>query len=339
MNAKQNPKPDASAKTLSEELTDQIKLVADRATDADRKLVGEMIERARAGKHDSEIRSVPPAACALLFLKHNPHNRDWSPAWSQELARRMKAGQWMWNNASFGFYVDGALSDGQNRAAGSALSDMTIETAIVYGADRASITTIDGGRARHAADAAKLDGIQNSRRKEQIVKLVAIYMTKCGDKEAALRSPTEICREIEGNNVRLEDAIEIGQRSKQGVVSPQLNETVAQTVAYLMLRGGWPVDRIREKLAAFQAGVTQDDPDSVFFLAGKRITASHEGKGRKEKLTTTKEVGMVLFAMIETEKGAKVIQKRKLDDAVRKEMPNPAYPGASQAHEQERAAA
>jgi hypothetical protein len=70
---------------------------------------------------------------AQLFINHNGHNRDWSPLWSQELARRMTEGLWRPNNASVGFYVDGILADGQNRSAAGALAGFTLITPIVFG--------------------------------------------------------------------------------------------------------------------------------------------------------------------------------------------------------------
>jgi pyruvate/2-oxoglutarate/acetoin dehydrogenase E1 component len=49
----------------------------------------------------------------VIFIEHNPHNRDWDPAWSLELARRQRSHIWRKNNEVPGFYRDGKLADAQ----------------------------------------------------------------------------------------------------------------------------------------------------------------------------------------------------------------------------------
>jgi hypothetical protein len=313
--------------TLSEELRAKISTVATTASESDRKGVAALIAEAQRGEFGSGIKTFTPPMCAIIFLEHNPHNRDWSPFWSAELERRQLAGLWRKNNAAVGFYTDGALADGQNRFAASALAGYTLVTAVVYGLERDAITTIDGGKSRHASDAAKLDGIANSKRKEAIVKTVAAYLAKAGDKVSALRSETEIVRAIETNNVMLEDAIEIGDASARNIASPQLKDTQPQCIAYLMLKGGWPVQRIREKLVLFQTGVSSDDEgeSAPFFVAASVLTKARDARSKRDRLSSIKELGIVMYAMQMTEKGVTAIQRAKFKDAVKKDLPSPMY--------------
>jgi hypothetical protein len=313
--------------TLSEQLRARIAEVADKASQDDRKALTELIGEATQGKYSTKIVTLTAAMSAQLFVNHNGHNRDWSPLWSEELARRMTEGLWCPNNASVGFYIDGVLADGQNRSAASALAGFTLVTPVVFGIKREAITTIDNSKMRHASDAAKLDGITNAKRKEVLVKTVAAYLAKVGDKSALLRSETEIAKAIEANNVMLEDAIEIGASSAINIATPQLKEMQACSSAYLMLKGGWPTQRIREKLALFQTGVSEEGESSPFFQAQSVLNTAREAKKRKDRLTPLRELGIIMLAMQMSVKGITAVQRAKLKAQVERELPVPTYPG------------
>jgi hypothetical protein len=314
----------------NDDIRNQIAAIAASALDNDRRQASQIIAQARVGDYESEKASMTPGTAAIIFIEHNPHNRDWKPPWSQELVRRMDLGQWEPNGDTIRFYQDGALADGQNRLAAIALSGKTIEVIIVYGLARKAIVTIDGGKPRYASDAAKLSGIDNAKRKEQIIKAAASYLVRSGHKDAQLRSEAEVAREISVNNPDLETAINLGIASKENIVTPTLKEFQAQTVAYLMLKGGWPIVRIREKLAVFQSGVSAEGESSPFFVAAQFIERSRAATNKREKLTTTRELGVVMFAMVESEKGTRALGKQKFRDAVKKAVPEPEYPGEQQ---------
>jgi hypothetical protein len=108
------------------------------------------------------------------------------------------------------------------------------------------------------------------------------------------------------------------------IATPVLKETQAQAIAFLLLLGKWPKERIQEKLALFQTGVSQEGENDPYFVAAKIINKSHTATNRRDKLNTTKELGVVIFAMLETEKGVKAAPASKFRDAVKKEVPTPA---------------
>lgn len=321
MNDVATPKP-----TISEQLRTSVITVAGAVSDADRRALADLVEEARRGAYAATVKTITPGMGAMLFLNHNPHNRDWSPLWSQELQRRMTTGQWRKNNASIGFYADGVLADGQNRCVASALANFTMNVPVVFGIDRDAITTIDNGKLRHASDAVKLEGISHPKRKEALVKTVAAYMVKTGDRSSQLRSETEIARQIERDNVMLEDAIEIGMASANNIATPQLKEAIACGTAYLMLKGNWPTSRIREKLAAFQTGVSQDGENEPFFVAATVLGKARDARTKKDRLTPVRELGVVMYAMTVSEKGITAVQRQKFKDAIKNELPSPAYP-------------
>jgi hypothetical protein len=312
-----------------EELRTKIAAIAAKATEAERRKVDQIISQARVGDYQAEKETLTPAIAAILFLEVNPHNRDWRPEWTEELVRRLNTGQWQNNGDTIRFYQDGAMADGQNRCAAIALSGQTVDVILVYGLKREAITTIDDGKPRYASDAAKLDGINNAKRKESIIKWTASYLVRAGQKDAQLRSETEIKAAIVANNVLLDSAIELGIESRENIVTPILKEPQAQLAAYLMLVGKWPVQLIREQLTLFQTGKSTEGENSPYFVAGQMIERSRISSSKRAKLSATKETGIVIFAMLEAQKGTKALGSQKFRDAVRKEVPRPDYPGDS----------
>jgi len=318
-------------RSIADEVRGKVALATAQATEADHKAVTELIKKATDAAFSVEIHKLTPGMCGLLFLNWNQHNRSWNPQWSLELERRMRNGMWKRNSMSGGFYNDGKIEDLQHRLAAAALAGYTLELPIVFGIAKDAVDTIDGGKKRSGADHAGLDGIENTARKQQIVKAAAAYLLRAGDASAALKSEAEVKNSIESNNKLLEQAIQIGEQSKAGITNPVLKTSTADMVTYLLLKSGWPLQRIRQKLALFQTGVSTVGENDPFFVASNFIDARRKKSSRGEKLNTTKEIAVVVFAMVEAEKGIKSIQAKHVKAAVDgKLVPSPAYPEVPQ---------
>lgn len=319
---------------LADEISTQIAEVAAKATESERRKVASLIAEAEGSTYRTATHALTSAMAAILFLQHNGHNRKWDARWSLELSRRMKAGQWKRNNHTIGFYADGMLEDGGHRLAALAISNMTIELAVVFGVDKDAIDTVDAGRRRTGADHAGLDGIVDASTKQTLVKNAANYLVKAGEPSAALRSEVEVKQAIEENNVLLEEAIDIGERSVENINDPALNKKVAASLAYLYLKNGWASQRVRGALALFQqsAHVSPVGENDPFYVAGKVLMDSRQRRARGESLTTLKEMAVVVFAMVETEKGAKAVQGKTIKAALKgKHLPDPRYPAEATA--------
>jgi hypothetical protein len=79
------------------ELQTRIVAVAATASDDDRRIVQKIYDEARksdATRITGTPQMITPPMAVILFVSHNPHNRDWYPEWSLELARRMEDDQW-----------------------------------------------------------------------------------------------------------------------------------------------------------------------------------------------------------------------------------------------------
>lgn len=319
--------PAAIALHNAEEVRARIAAVAAAATDVDRETVRAILVEAANGQYSSKTYNITPGVGALLFLEHNPHNRDWDPSWSLEFARRMRINIWRKNNASPGFYKDGKLADAQHRFAAVALAGFTWTTVVVFGMDRNSITTVDAGKKRDAASALKMDGMHEAKLKQTVVKTSASYLVKRGEDGAALRSEVEIADSIRGNDGTLETAINIAEASEQNLVNPVLKTTIAATVAYLNLTHGWPEQRVREKIALFQTGQSSAGEQEPFFLAGQIIEKARAKSDVKDRLSTVKEVGLVVHALRLSTQGVRATTRAKMMSAIKSELPSVDYPG------------
>jgi hypothetical protein len=311
------------------ELRAEIAAVAATANPDDVKTVSEILSAAKEGKRRVVQYVLTPPVMATLHSRHNPHNRDTNAVWVRELARRMKSGHWRWNNELPGFYDSGELADAGHRFAAGAVAGFTWETGIVFGVQKDAIVTIDDGRKRHGSDAAKLHGVEQAALKETVLRQATAYLLKAGDQNVKpLLSLAEMADGIEKNSTTLDLAVEIARSTATNVVNPVLKETVACVIGYLMLTHHWPEMRVREKLALFNQGnysqVGENDP---FFVAGETITNARKKTDIKDRLTTNKEIGVVLSVMNMTATGVKAIRRGQLLAGIKKGLPDPTYPG------------
>jgi hypothetical protein len=304
----------------------EITAVAATATTEDMALVEEIIGKAKSGKRMSGVYTLSPATSALLHLRYNPHNRDTNVAKVREYARRMGDGQWQWNNQVPGFYVTGEIADSGHRFAAAAIAGFTWETVIIFGIDREAITTIDDGTRRHGYDAAKLNGVDEAKFKESVLKTATTYLTKAGAANVLdLRSITEVNAALKSENARLSHAIEIGRASRNNLVNAVLSETISSVTAYLMLTHGWPEGRIREKLSLFNSGQAQSGEHEPFFVAAAAIDKAHNKSNARHRLTTNHEIGVVLKVMDLSARGAVAVRESALLAEVRKKLIVPIY--------------
>ena len=320
----------AARRNRGDETRAKIVAVATAATEGDRRTVADILAEAARGEYGAgseHVYNITPGVGAIFFLEHNSHNRDWDAWWTLELARRQRMEIWRRNNEVPGFYRDGKLADAQHRFAACALSGMTWTTPIVFGMDRDAITTVDAGRRRDAASALKMDGMRETKLKQTVVKTAASYLVKLGDEDAALRSEVEIAAAIQNNNGVLETAIIIAEASEQNVVSPVLKTPIAATFVYLGLTHGWPEQRIREKLALFQSGQSNTGEQAPFFIAGQIVEKARLKSNAQDRLSTAKEVGLVVLAMRLTAQGVRATTRAKMMSAIKDELPKVDYPG------------
>ena len=311
---------------LATRVRTRITEVAARATDDIRAFVAAIIAKARAATERSvEIIDFAPEALALIFLEHNRHNRDWRPGYTESLERAIVAGEWQENNASIGFYLDGDLGDGQHRTSAHALAGRPFKAIVVYGMQPGSIVTVDTVARRTAGDAGKMEGLSNARRKQAIVKTTAAYLTRAGRKDAALTTETRVLAQIKQNDMMLTEAIRIGSVSTENIVQPVLKEQQAETLAYLLLQAGWPSIEVHANLTLFQSGQSTTGEKTPFFVAAEWITDARKNREAAKRLSSLKEIGVVVEAIRLATSGVTAIRRGRFEAAVKKELPDPNY--------------
>jgi hypothetical protein len=312
-------------RSIADEVRGQVAIAASKAAASDHKAVADLVKRATGAVYSTSLVSLTPGVAALLFLNHNSHNRPWKPNWTMELARRMRAGLWKRNSMSIGFYTDGTVEDMQHRIAAAAIAEYTLNVPCVFGVEKDAVDTIDGGSRRSGADHAGLDGIQDSPKKQAVIKSAASYFVRAGDLSAALKSESEVKTAIETNDQMLTHAIEIGERSRSKIAGGGvLKPSASDTMAYIMLRTGRTKQSTLEWLALFQQGISTLGENDPMFIAAREIESRRKKQARGEKMNLTKEIGIAVFALLQSEKGIKSVQPRHVKAAVDgKTVPDP----------------
>lgn len=325
-----NPTKDSKTESIAD-VRSKLQVIADAATDEEKRTAQTIVDRARDGKRRLEMFDLTPAICAILFLSENGHNRDFSVGHASEFRRRMYNGMWKQNNATIGFYRDGNIADGQHRLAAAALSDCTLEQyGVVFGMSRDSIDTVDSPKVRDGASHAALDGIQAANLKQAILKAYAAYMSRTGGKEEQsfiLRSATEVKTEIEENDHLLDACIRMGAESIEHRIHFMFSAKKAASLAYILVKNGWPESLVREKLFLLQASDSQDGTKSVYYAANTVLEKSRKSRDKRFRLTGVKELGVAVRAVVQSELG-KTAKASGLKGKIHgKNVPNPRYPG------------
>jgi hypothetical protein len=318
-------------KTPSLSLRDQIKAIAGTASEDERKRVTDLIAQAHTAKYGaSTFVTLTAPMMAVIFDSHNGYNRDWLPATSTEYARQMTKGLWQDTNATIGIYTDGLLEDGQHRLAAGALAGFTWRVHVIFGIAHTAIGAVDKAKARFGWQTMHFDKVVDARRKHDIVKSWRAYEKGRGN-EPDLKSELEIQAFITENDHQLGEAMAIGTAATKTVASPILKEEKIQAVAFIFLRAGRPREQLLHYLSDQQAGQSRDGDSAPFFVAAQMITKAAQARERRDRLTTTRELGIVVHAVLQAEAGFKAVSPKSFRDAVKGRLPDPAVPVATQA--------
>lgn len=301
----------------------QIEQIAKRATSEERSIYDDLNKRARAGKEECEIYDLSPTVCALIFTNNNAHNRDWrveGAKSAREYERRMKLGQWRFNNQGIGFYKDGQLEDGQHRISGAALANFTLRTVVTFGIDRSSISTVDDGLGRHGADASMLDGINDPTTKEHMVRMITSRYLKMQRTTTKPRSNEEFRAFIEQHNAMLSQAIELGSEAHvvvSKITSPLLKPLVAYVLTYELLDAGLSPSVVSQKVKLILEGRSPDGSEnSPFWAVGAMIKQARD-KADGRGLTAQQEINACIWCLKEDSTGPRPVTVKQAAKAIK----------------------
>lgn len=118
------------------------------------------IAKSQAGIIVEKISLTPAIARALL--NRNDDNRRVSEANVEAFARDVANDAWALNGHTIVVSKCGKLNDGQHRCLAVERADKSIDTVIIFGAERETRTTLDQGRLRSLGDFLGLEGYTNA---------------------------------------------------------------------------------------------------------------------------------------------------------------------------------
>ncbi len=110
----------------------------------------------------SKTEVLRPERIAQILEENAAPNRNLRQSWINELARRIKNGEWKEHHQGIAFDEDGKFIDGQNRllAMLEALgAGESIRVRVTYGVPRGSMVAVEDGKGRTLFDVAKLNGV------------------------------------------------------------------------------------------------------------------------------------------------------------------------------------
>jgi hypothetical protein len=312
---------------LADQMTAKITLVAESATEEERRKVAEF--RLKAVDHavdpQVEIHLITHPMAGLLFLDGGTFNRGWDPEWSLTLAQMMSLDRWLSNSQGYALYgFDGSVADGRHRLGAQAYSETTLSVAIYFGMTRDAVGTLDCGKKRTPADAATLAGVVNAKAKAALLQAIWSYEKSAGiANHVNTYDVTAVAKEIERNDALLSRSLEVGQTSLQDAIDPLLGEGAAAKLVGVLLRHSWPEARVVERLDEVQTSdfISEKAPLAVAraFIAGHRRPV--------DTLPTQRETGVVIKGMLIAEQRQTVTVKgvQEIGNAA-KNPPNPEYP-------------
>ena len=267
----ENPLPEVKA------IIERLTAAYNAATETDRVEVNKLVERAKTGKRDSFVVKLTPGMGAILFVEHNHNNREWSPTKTVEYAEQITNGEWEYTHQGLGFLDSGEMSDGQHRAAGTALSGQTVEITVGLGMKFAAIIAIDTGKTRQASDFLGIGNqVGDPRRKQAMVKQAYATLRRLAKSEEEARpyvirsggaGNRDVVKAIKTHDLLLTEAVQIGNESVRGRSKPTFKANEAASLAFLLLLKGWPKARIIADLDSFQTGEDREGSASPLFVA------------------------------------------------------------------------
>jgi hypothetical protein len=132
-----------------------------------------------------------------------------------------------------------------------------------------------------------------------------------------------VALEIQRNDALLGRAIEIGETSPIDVDRPLLGERIGGKIAGILLKHGWPDDRLVELLDMLQTRNFDDDKAPL----AKVHNFIEKNRPPKDALTPGDEVRLIIKALLLEEEGV-LITGRRMNDITNatSNPPDPTYP-------------
>lgn len=235
---------------------------------------------------------------AKNYLRYNTKNRNLSLNNRGFLSNQMKKGAWMENGESIIFDINGELKDGQHRLEAIIVSGKSYWFPVIRGVKSSSMSTIDTGKNRTAADVLFLNGYKYSSVIASSIKAIFLYdmrKSKKADIGGLDRRQAPTNAEIlEYCNVNYD--LLLPMVSRLYAISEQQAKprvfSVTQLFIFTYLIGGLEPNEHHYEFLKHISGVERINGTAPSYLFGK----VNESKAKKEPLNFYWLLGMVLKA-------------------------------------------
>ena len=286
------------------------------ATANDREIADSILSLVTSSEPQTSIIEFTPGAAAILLAETNKHNRELRYPKALGYSKQMKNGQWKLQGQGFQWYDTGNLGDGQHRLLGMVLSGVTLKFTVFTGLEEAAVDTLDLCTKRTAADAAALEGIQNSKLKEATLKSANTYLSKI-DRRLPFDSVHTLKLGIRQYDQLLDKAIAVAEAAATGVVTPTIHVKFATAVAFVLLVSDWDVAEVTPLLKEFQSGVLREGASdhSPLFVAGDYLD--------KKESTPSQQWLIIIKALIMAKEGVTAVKSREFTSIKTKPAPDP----------------
>ena len=246
------------------------------ATDSDKSAVAKMV----ADGFFEPAATVTPVQAALILTGHNQHNREVKAAPVNMLAGVLMRGDWRPVHQGIAFYNDGNLMDGQHRLYACVLTDIDLNPVLLSsGYEKEDNDAIDAGTKRTAADAAALEGVQDARIKDSIVKTWMGYKHLSDFGTKATFTAHQVKIEMLANDPMLNVALDVSVEVLENCAVAMMGKAEIASRSFEMLKGGWDVTFIKGLLYAVNQGVAEYEGSPTTYLAD----AYQKDKSEKSK--------------------------------------------------------
>jgi len=286
------------------EMKRKLQQIAAQATNEDHAIVAEFL---RCGAGSRRLR-ITPSAAAIIVLYHNPKNRHVSVTKIEFLCGVIDDGDWRGTHHQGGAATpEGTLGDGQHRLISCALSGQAIEMLVTSDVPFDDIMdVVDQMLPRLPGQALRMRGWERGEEAAPLADKLAQYVHQREHGIKPRLSGLKIQRFSRENQEVLDQAIEIGEKSRENVTKPCLTKAEASLVAAICMFDGWDYTQTAGFIALVQQGIAPYEKCPILVL-DKKLSKSNEASNSKEILPTLTRIALTI-------KVANMYQKKQATD-------------------------
>lgn len=225
---------------------------------------------------------------AIFLMAQNAQNRPLAKDKLAQYIQDMKDGRFDGlNGQTIVISKDGLLNDGQNRLTAVIESGVTLETFVVFGADRNGRMTLDQGKPRTSANYLAMSGVENAKVLSAVGSIVIAYQrgdlvfggssrssgnVSRGKKGRATK--VEITDFVQANMAELEEAVDLTSAPE---AKPVLNHHKLAAAAFILMQEVGNTYVVRNFISKLAVGHDLGGKDPILVARNRLISEKASG--------------------------------------------------------------